>query len=125
MAENLKKLGTAGEKAAIRHLKRKGYKILARNYVCPAGEIDVICYDRDSIVFVEVKTRRHDCDADPEENIGAHKRRKLEEVARQWISAHREPDCGYRFDAVSVLIPLSGQPLVRHVEEAFLPRRSY
>ena len=121
MAEDPKKLGNAGEKAAIRYLKRQGYKILARNYICPAGEIDVVCFDGDAIVFVEVKTRRHDSDADPEANINAYKRRKLEQVARQWLRAHREPDCGYRFDAVSVLFPVSGKPSVRHIEEAFLP----
>lgn len=121
MKDTTRKLGAAGEKAAVRYLKRNGYKVLARNYVCPLGELDVICLGDDGIVFVEVKTRTHELDADPEENIDARKRRKLMQVARYWLREHREPQCAYRFDALSVIIPDRGDPTVRHVQEAFEP----
>ena len=51
-------LGAAGEKAAAKYLRRRGYRIVARNYRCRGGEIDLIALDADTIVFVEVKTRR-------------------------------------------------------------------
>ncbi len=119
---NLKtKLGTAGEKAAVRFLKRGGFKVLARNYTCPLGELDIVAMDENAIVFVEVKTREHGRDADPELNIDARKRRKLTQVARYWLGRHREPDCAYRFDAVSVLLSQDREPEIRHVVDAFVP----
>jgi putative endonuclease len=118
------KLGEAGEAVACRYLRRAGYQILARNYTCAVGEMDLICRHQGCIVFVEAKTRSDDASTDPEVNITAAKRRQLERVARFWLAEHREPDCAYRFDAVSVVLPPGGKPKVRHIEEAFVPRRS-
>jgi len=114
-------LGKAGELAACRFLKSQGYRVLARNFGCPAGEIDLICREADCIVFVEVKTRSDDAPADPEANITPRKQRRLEEAARIWLARHRWPDCAYRFDAVSVIIPETGEANVRHIRDAFLP----
>ena len=118
-----KKLGRVGERAAARHLKSNGYRILARNFACPVGELDLVCYHDGAIVFVEVKTRQHDTSTDPEENITRAKRRKLELTARAWLASHREPDCAYRFDAVSVIVPADGETRVRHIVDAFEPMR--
>lgn len=115
-------LGSAGERAAERHLKSRGMKIVARNYKCPAGELDLICADDNTIVFVEVKTLMSDADADPENKINATKQRKLEAVARYWLRAHGEPEAAYRYDAISVVMN-DGKPVVRHIEEAFVPGR--
>lgn len=115
-------IGKAGENAACKYLKRQGYKILVRNYVCPSGEIDVICHHEDSIiVFVEVKALSDDAEADPEGNITSAKRRKIERVARTWLAAHNHPECAYRFDAVGVVLSPKGKPKIRHIVEAFLP----
>lgn len=116
-------LGKAGEKAACRFLRRGGYHILARNFACPLGEIDLICRHADGIVFVEVKTRSDDSAADPEANITPGKQRRMERAAQAWLAQHRWPDCAYRFDAVSVIIPSLGEARVRHICEAFLPSR--
>ncbi len=118
-----KTLGRVGERAAARHLKSNGYRILARNYACPVGELDLVCYHDGAIVFVEVKTRQHDESAVPEENITHAKRRKLELTAKAWLAANREPDCAYRFDAVSVIVPADGETRVRHIVDAFEPVR--
>ncbi len=116
-------LGRLGEKAACKYLRRLGYQILQRNYVCPSGEMDVICYDKDCIVFVEVKTLSDDALSDPEDKITTIKQRQVERVARAWLAAHREPQCAYRFDAVSVVQSSNGRPSVRHIIEAFIPSR--
>jgi len=116
-------LGRSGETAACKYLRRLGYQILERNYVCPSGEIDIICYDMDCVVFVEVKTLSDDALSDPEDKITAGKQHQLERVARAWLAAHREPDCAYRFDAVSIVQSSGGQPSVRHLIEAFVPSR--
>jgi len=114
-------LGAAGERAAEQHLNSLGFKIIARNYKCPAGELDLIAADRTTIVFVEVKTLRCDADADPENKINPTKQRKLETVARYWLKANGEPEAAYRFDAISVVMN-GDSPQVRHIEEAFIPR---
>ena len=118
-----KKLGKAGEDLALKHLKRNGYTVLARNYTCPVGELDLVCYGDGCIVFVEVKSRQDDASTDPEENITRAKQGKLERVAQFWLAEHREPDCAYRFDAVSVVLPPNGEPRVRHIVDAFVPSR--
>jgi|CXWL01.1.fsa_nt_gi putative endonuclease len=124
MSTDRKKLGAQGEKLAADHLARSGYRILARNYVCPAGEIDLICHGDGAIVFVEVKSLEHDRAGDPEERITPAKQRKIELAARHWLAEHRQPDCAYRFDAVSVIIPVDeNPPRIRHIVEAFIPRR--
>ncbi len=94
-------LGRLGEKAACKYLRRLGYQILERNYVCPSGEMDVICYDKDCIVFVEVKTLSDDALSDPEDKITTTKQRQVERVARAWLAAHREPDCAYEEEYIS------------------------
>lgn len=114
-------LGAAGEKAAAKYLHRRGYKILARNFSCPLGEIDLICYCDDCIVFVEVKTLSDDVAGDPEERITRGKQRRLGRAARWWIDARGRPECAYRFDAVSVVLPAEGSPRIRHIVEAFVP----
>jgi putative endonuclease len=115
------KLGRAGEKAACNYLRQKGYRILARNYTCAAGELDLICRHDDCIVFVEVKTLSDSDAADPESRIGRTKQRQLTRVARYWLAAHGEPDLAYRFDAIGVTLPSGEAPHIRHIPEAFVP----
>jgi len=112
-------IGRKGEKLARRFLKKLGYRILARNYACPAGEIDVIALDGRTIAFVEVKTRRGDALADPENAVNAHKRRQLTRVAQYWLSQRRADDYGCRFDVVSVTMHERGRPVIRHTPDAF------
>jgi putative endonuclease len=117
-----KQLGARGESIAADYLKRLRYKILARNYACPLGEIDLIALDDGCIVFCEVKTLADDASADPEEKIDPAKQRKLRQIAEYWLRQHRQPECACRFDALAVVIPPGGEPTVRHIIEAFIPR---
>jgi putative endonuclease len=117
-----KDLGAAGEDAARRFLRREGFRIIAKNYRCPLGEIDLIALDGETIVFVEVKTRSSDDTADPENSIGSRKQTQLTRVARYWLHQHRYPDRPYRFDAVSVVLGPDRRPEVRRIEDAFVPR---
>ncbi len=114
-------LGQGGECIAVRHLKRCGYRILNRNYVCPGGELDVVCRDDRTVVFVEVKSLRSDERSDPEEKVTRSKRAHMLRAARHWLSEHRHPDAAYRFDVISIVIPAKGPPRLRHIEEAFVP----
>jgi len=119
-------LGPRGEELAVRWLRRRGYKILARNYRCPSGEADVIALDAagrggagPTIVFVEVKTRSSDAYVDPASAIDQRKRRQLTRVARHYLTDHDAGDSAVRFDAFSIVIPPSGKPRIRHIPEAF------
>ena len=115
------KLGALGEKAAARHLQRLGYRVVARNYRCPAGELDLIAVDEGSIVFVEVKTRRSADAADPEVNVTSAKRRQLTRAARYYLMHKSAQDHPARFDVVAVVLPESGKPLIEHFVDAFAP----
>ena len=114
-------LGSKGERLAARFLKRLGYRIVARNYRCPAGEIDIVAEDDDTLVFTEVKSRRSDVAADPEVNVDHRKREQLVRVARYYLlqkSAHDRPA---RFDVVAVVVPQRGKPAIEHFIDAFSP----
>jgi putative endonuclease len=122
-----KALGNRGEDAACRCLKKAGMKILARNYRCPGGEIDIIALDgstrrsrrAETIVFVEVKTRATETPAGPLSAIDAHKRSQVAKAAQYYLRHH--PAKGYltRYDAVAVIIPPGQKPTVRHIPNAF------
>lgn len=113
-------LGRKGEKQAERFLRRRrGYRIVTRNYVCPAGEIDLVALDGDCIVFVEVKTRTDARHADPQDAVNAVKRRHMMRCAefflRQTGSEHR----GYRFDVVAITRDENGHMTIEHLDDAF------
>ena len=114
-------LGAAGEKAAAKYLRRRGYRIVARNYRCRGGEIDLIALDADTIVFVEVKTRREDLAADPEVNVAYHKQKRITRAARYYLMEKGAQDRPGRFDVVAVVWPEAGKPSVEHFIDAFGP----
>lgn len=118
------RLGPYGEKLAARHLKRAGLKILARNYRCPAGEADIIALEKttapdETIVFVEVKTRSCDKYTVPESAVDFAKQQKLRGIAEYYLATHKTGSRAVRFDVVSLVIPLGGEPSIRHIPDAF------
>ena len=121
--------GRRGERLAARHLRRRGYRILARNYRCPPGEVDIIALDAstrkewgvESIVFVEVKTRASDLHVAPESAVDRRKRRHLTRAAKYYLAHHDAGDRRVRFDVVAVLDRPGRGPEVRHIPDAFAP----
>lgn len=94
--------GMAGEEAAGEALKGNGYKIIARNYRCAFGEIDLIALDRDVICFIEVKTRALPEDYPPFESVTAAKKRQISKVALQYLGENGFLDRHARFDVIAV-----------------------
>ena len=123
MSDERAELGLRGEKLAERLLRSKGMAVVARRYSAPVGEIDLIMRDGETIVFVEVKTRRDDRMSDPEHAVNADKRRKLTRCARGFVNERKLHDWPFRFDIVSVILPAGGEPCVKHIPEAFMPQR--
>lgn len=114
-----KPLGQQGEDLAAKALKREGYTILDRNVHLGRYELDIIAREGDTVAFVEVKTRRRDDIASPEENITSKKRLHISRAANIYMSHADEPETYYRFDVVSVLIPERGKRSVTIFRDAF------
>jgi putative endonuclease len=114
-------LGAQGEELAAAFLKGQGYRIVARNYRCPSGEIDIVALDGDTIAFVEVKSRSSDEAADPEVAVHYHKRKQITRAAKYFISHKASHDQPCRFDVVAVVLPPGGEPQIEHFADAFGP----
>ncbi|OIN99850.1 YraN family protein [Candidatus Desantisbacteria bacterium CG_4_10_14_0_8_um_filter_48_22] len=112
-------LGKRGEDIAAGYLKKRGYKIIERNYRSRLGEIDIVAAHRSFTVFVEVKTRTGNDFGFPQESVEERKQRRMVRVAQVYIKHRRLPDGHFRFDVVS--IDFSGKkPSVNLIPGAFL-----
>ena len=115
-------LGDEGERVAARYLRRHGYKILARRYRTPLGEIDLIARDGACIVFVEVKTRRTDLAGQPHEAVDWAKQSQLTRLALAFLKRYRLLDRSARFDVISIVWEGStSEPRIMHYKNAFEP----
>jgi putative endonuclease len=112
--------GTRSERAAARYLKRRGYRILARNYVCPLGELDLVALDHDCIVFVEVRSTETDDAGRPAESVDLPKQQRLTKLALHFLQHHRLIGRPARFDVLAVSWPANKRdPNVVHQRNAF------
>ena len=118
MSLSRKRLGREGEDVAAGFLKKKGYKLVERNYRCKTGEVDLIVLDRKVIVFVEVKTRTDHSFGSPFEAVEARKQRKMIQAARFFLHERKLHQRDARFDVVGVSWP-GGEPVIEHIENAF------
>ena len=113
-------LGRHGERLAAEHMERLGYDVVARNYRTRWGELDLVCFDGATLVFVEVKTRRGR--GAPFDALHEHKRSQVRTMAAAWLAEvqERPRSADLRFDAIGVTIDAHGR-LVRleHLEGAF------
>lgn len=104
MSQGQRNLGRRGEAAAEAYLLQRGYHILARNYRCPLGELDVVAQEGGSVVFIEVKTRRGDRAGSGGEAISARKRWRMTRLAHYYLAAHGLEGQPCRFDVVSLSV---------------------
>lgn len=96
-------LGGIGEKAAAEYLESQGYNIIARNFRCKIGEIDIIAADNDIITFIEVKTRSSEIYGHPGEAVNYYKQKKIIQTALVFIKQRKLYDWMSRFDVVEVI----------------------
>ncbi len=111
-------LGPRGENLAGQFLRKKGYRIIMRNFRTEMGEVDIIARDGNVLVFVEVKTRADD-DPMPEQQVDAIKQHQLTKMARLYLTRYGTPQPPARFDVVAVVWPVGREPSIRHTENAF------
>lgn len=120
MSDSRQKLGRWGENLAQIHLQAKGFHILAQNWRCQLGEMDIIAQENDTLVFVEVKTRRGRTMGTPEDAITPHKARKLYHIAQTYLTEQEKGDIPWRIDLVAVELDKQGKLLRCEHRESIL-----
>ena len=121
MPSDKKRLGDFGEETACRWLRRRGYRILERNFSCRQGEIDIIARKGQYVVFAEVKLRRDDTHGQAREFVTTGKQRRIITAAELWLM--RNPvELQPRFDVIEVYAPEglgTEKPEIHHIEDAY------
>ncbi|QDU59392.1 hypothetical protein Pan216_02200 [Planctomycetes bacterium Pan216] len=114
-------LGRRGERIAGSFLKRRGYRILARSFRSPLGEIDLICLSQGVLVFVEVKTRSSAERGEPWEAVDRRKQRRITRAAVGYAQRAKMADRPIRFDIIAITLPDRWweKPRIDHFEDAF------
>lgn len=112
-------LGARGEEAAVRFLQGNGLMVVERNWRCREGEIDVIALDEqaDTLVVVEVKTRRSTAFGSPVDAVTPAKAARLRRLAALWLREHPIGVAAVRVDVIGILVGRSGPPIIEHVED--------
>jgi putative endonuclease len=119
-SRNPRKLfGQAGESAAEEYLRRKGYRILARNLRSSLGELDLVAEDGQVLVFVEVKARRTDAFGGAIHAVHHRKQEKLIQLAAQYLARHHIKNRLCRFDVVLLQGSNAVVPQIEHIQNAF------
>lgn len=119
MGDTRKVLGGKGEALAVTFLKKRGYKVIERNYRCPWGEIDLIAREKDTLVFVEIKSRNSSEFGLPQDAVGPSKQRKIIQVAKAYMSEHHvQETIAARFDVVAIQLT-SSRPKIELIKDAF------
>jgi len=110
--------GHAGEVRATKYLEAKGLRILARNWRCTMGELDIVAKQGENIVFVEVKSAGKESDFRPEDRVNREKQKRIKRLAKAYLKAQRL-DAPVRYDIVTVIWH-EGETKVEHFENAFI-----
>jgi putative endonuclease len=118
MLNKRQEFGKESESLAVRHLKKKGYKILEQNYRNKIGEIDIIAKEKGVLVFVEVKARKTLFYGNPKWAVTHKKQRKISMVALYYLKATKQTDVKARFDVVALSLA-EDNPRIEIIKNAF------
>lgn len=108
--------GRHGEALAARFLRQRGYEILATNWHCAQGELDIVARHGSTLVFVEVRTRRQSHTGDAFASITPRKQERLVAAVWAWLQAHEATGADWRLDVIAVALGRSTR--IEHVEDA-------
>lgn len=112
--------GHQGEALALAYLLGQQYAIVEKNYRKACGEVDIIAKDRDTLVFVEVKSRTSKAFGTPFEAVDARKQRQLSRIAHEYLHTHQLGEASARFDVIAVLLHPDNRPAtIEHIKNAF------
>ena len=110
-----KALGDFGERLAARHLADRGLVVLARNWRCGDGELDIVAADGDVLVACEVKTRTSARYGSPLEAVDPRKADRIHRLVRRWAAEHEHSFTSVRLDVIAVIRPRRGRAELRHL----------
>lgn len=112
-------LGARGEAIAAAYLQGQKFTIIARNFRCKTGEVDIVARDGKTIVFVEVKTRRTLAFGAPQASVTPFKQRQISKAALTWLARNRLYEASARFDVIAILLRDHQVPQIDHIRNAF------
>jgi putative endonuclease len=110
--------GKEGERKAVAFLSENGYRICETNFRCPIGEIDIIAKDKNTLVFIEVKTRKSEELGYPEEAVEIKKQRKMFQLALWYLQQKKVADTDARFDVIAITLLPQGEE-IKLIRNAF------
>ncbi|NPV28181.1 MAG: YraN family protein [Firmicutes bacterium] len=119
MALKRRETGLKGEEIALSFLSSLGYRLLAKNFRCRLGEIDLIMQDGPVTVFVEVKTRRNLLYGTPQEAVSPAKQAKIRRLAQYYLLTKKEEEAPLRFDVIAITFTEKGRPVIEHLKGVF------
>lgn len=112
-----KTTGRYGEDLAVKFLEDKGYRVVERNFGNKWGEIDIICQAHDTLVFVEVKTKKGELFGSPEQMVGLYKLQQIQKTASLYRPSHDVP---VRIDVVAIVLSRDDIPIrITHYEAVY------
>lgn len=115
-----RRLGDRGEALAARYLRRRGYRVVARQVRDVLGEIDIVAIDRRTVVFVEVKTRRAMTAGEALSAVTSEKQCRISRSALRFMRRNELLECAARFDVIAVIWPKQQhRPEIVHISNAF------
>lgn len=109
--------GKNGETLAAEYLIAKGYTIVETNWRCRFGEIDIVARQGESLIFVEVRTRRTATE-DAFASIDPRKREKMQRAAYLYLAEHQSEHIPWQIDVIAVALPYNSTPIIEHLENA-------
>lgn len=113
------KLGIAGEEIAQDYLQKENFRIVEKSFRLYRGEIDLIAYDKETLVFVEVKTRGPGALGHPEESVNIPKQKQIRKIAEGYLALNKIEDVECRFDVISLAFDENGDHSLTHYKDAF------
>jgi putative endonuclease len=113
-----KSLGKQGEEIAASYLKGLKYRVVEKNYRCRCGEIDIVALDGNTLVFIEVKTRRTASYGPPQLAVTPFKQRQISKAALTYLAKNRQTEMNARFDVISIILR-NERSVLDHIKDAF------
>src|SRR5262245_39258757 len=107
--------GRRSEILAAHYLRKLGYRIVASSYRTKTGEVDIVAWDKETLVFIEVKARKNS--DPPEDSVGFDKQQRIIRAAHSYISRYRLHDHPYRFDILAVTSVPGSKPEFRLLQD--------
>jgi putative endonuclease len=112
-------IGNRGEELAAAFLERNGFKLIERNFRCKGGEVDIVAMDGNTVVFIEVKSRRTLTYGVPQLAVTPFKQRQISKAALTWLARNHKHDSPARFDVIAILLTSDYQHQIEHIKNAF------